>query len=49
MKTKEPLIRVDGRANPNSVAILKKANINISAVIRDAIDSAAKKVARKGG
>lgn len=44
MKTKEKLVRVDGRASEKSVEKLKAANINISAVIREAIDRAARRV-----
>lgn len=44
MKTKEPLIRVDGRANAEDIAKLKAANINISALIRDAIARAARQI-----
>lgn len=42
MKTKEKLVRVDGRASAKDVEKLKAANINISSVIRDAIERAAK-------
>jgi post-segregation antitoxin (ccd killing protein) len=46
MKTKQPaLIRVDGRASKKDIAKLKKHNINISALIREAIENAAKSLA----
>lgn len=47
MKTKERLIRVDGRASKSDVEVLKENNINISALIRDAISAAVKKI-KKG-
>ena len=44
MKVKERLIRVDGRARASDIEKLKNRNINISALIRDAIAAAAKRV-----
>lgn len=47
MKTKERMIRVDGRASPSDIEKLKAANINISALIRDAIAAAVKKLVKR--
>jgi len=41
---KSRLIRVDGRAEKSDIEKLKRANLNISAIIRVAIQTAAKKV-----
>lgn len=43
LKTKkDPLVYVNGRAEKANVDVLRKHNINISALIRDAIEKAAK-------
>jgi len=42
MKTKEKLVRVDGRARKQDVEKLKAANINISALICESIEKAAR-------
>ncbi len=44
MKTKKRLVRVDGRADPDDVKVLKRANINISSLIKDAVATAAKQI-----
>lgn len=44
MKTKERLVRVDGRASQKDIEKLKAANINISSVIREAIERAARRL-----
>jgi len=41
-KKKSPLVRVDGRANREDVETLKANNINLSLVIRAAIEKMAK-------
>jgi post-segregation antitoxin (ccd killing protein) len=44
-KKKQPrLVKIDGRANPQHIKILKKHNVNISQLLRDAIEQAAKKL-----
>jgi post-segregation antitoxin (ccd killing protein) len=43
-KKTKALIRVDGRASEEAVTRLRDAGINISAVIRQAIEDAARKV-----
>lgn len=45
-KKTQALVRVDGRAPAEAVARLKAAGLNVSAIIRQAIESADKKLTK---
>lgn len=53
---RKPLVRVDGRADPDDLEVLRRANYNISSLIRSAIRDEATQVrsrnlknSKKGG